>query len=46
VAGLIRGMTPAESGRLGAAAAAWCVTRAGATAGLRSFDDTLSLARG
>jgi len=46
VAGLVRGMSPRESCLLGAATAACCVTAAGATAGLRSFADTLALARG
>lgn len=44
--GLIRGMPPGDAARLGAATAAWCITRAGATAGLRGFDETLALARG
>ena len=44
VAGIIRGMAPQEAGRLGAATAACCVTGVGATAGLRSYDDTLALA--
>lgn len=45
IAGLVRGMPLAEAGRLGAATAAWCVTGVGATAGLRSFVETLALAR-
>jgi sugar/nucleoside kinase (ribokinase family) len=45
VAGLVRGMPPVEAGLLGAANAACCVTAAGATAGLRSFAETRSLAR-
>ncbi|MCE9629513.1 MAG: carbohydrate kinase family protein [Planctomycetia bacterium] len=44
--GLLRGMPVAEAARLGAATAACCVTRAGATAGLRGYDETLRLARG
>jgi sugar/nucleoside kinase (ribokinase family) len=46
LAGIIRGMAPPEACLLGAAHAACCVTAAGATAGLRSFDETLLLARG
>jgi sugar/nucleoside kinase (ribokinase family) len=42
--GLLRGMPPREAGLLGAATAACCVTGLGATAGLRSFDETLHLA--
>jgi sugar/nucleoside kinase (ribokinase family) len=44
VAGLARGMPLAEAGRLGAATAACCVTGVGATAGLRSLEETLRLA--
>jgi sugar/nucleoside kinase (ribokinase family) len=44
--GLLRDMPLREAGLLGAAAAACCVTGVGATAGLRSFDETLRLARG
>jgi sugar/nucleoside kinase (ribokinase family) len=44
IAGIVRGMAPQEAGRLGAATAACCVTGVGATAGLRSFDETLALA--
>ena len=44
LAGLLRGMDPAAAGRLGAATAACCVTGVGATAGLRSFADTLAIA--
>lgn len=46
IAGLLRGMPLAQAGRLGAATAACCVTGIGATAGLRSFDETLRLASG
>jgi len=45
VAGLVRGMPLHEAGLLGAANAACCVTAAGATAGLRSFTETRSLAQ-
>jgi sugar/nucleoside kinase (ribokinase family) len=35
-----------EAGRLGAATAACCVTGIGATAGLRSLEETLRIAAG
>lgn len=44
VLGLARGMPVESAARLGAATAACCVTRAGATAGLRDFDVTMRLA--
>jgi len=44
--GLLRDMPLREAGLLGAATAACCVTGVGATAGLRSFEETLRLARG
>jgi len=44
VTGLIRGMTVEAAARLGAATAACCVTRPGATAGLRGFEATRRLA--
>jgi len=44
LAGLLRGMPIREAALLGAATAACCVTGLGATAGLRSFDDTRALA--
>ena len=43
--GLLRGMPPREAGLLGAATAACCVTGLGATAGLRSFDETVMLTK-
>ena len=43
--GIIRGMPLREAGILGSATAACCVTGLGAIAGLRSFDETLALAR-
>ena len=43
VAGLARGMPLREAGLLGAATAACCVTALGATAGLRSFAETMAL---
>lgn len=44
VAGIVRGMAPRDAGLLGAATAACCVTGVGATAGLRSYDETLRVA--
>jgi len=44
VAGIVRGRPPEKACLLGAANAACCVTAAGATAGLRSFAETLMLA--
>jgi sugar/nucleoside kinase (ribokinase family) len=41
--GILREMPPLEAGLLGAATAACCVTGLGATAGLRSFDETMRL---
>jgi len=44
--GIIRGMPLPDAGLLGAATAACCVTGLGAVAGLRSFEETWTLARG
>ena len=44
IAGLARGMTVAEAGRVAAAAGACCVTGLGATAGLRGWEETSRLA--
>ena len=44
LAGLLRGLSVEQSGRLAAATGACCVTALGATAGLRAFDDTARLA--
>jgi hypothetical protein len=44
ITGILRGMPLATAGRLGAATAACCVTGVGATAGLRSFEETLAIA--
>jgi len=44
ITGILRGMPLREAGLLGAATAACCVTGVGATAGLRSFDETLRMA--
>lgn len=41
--GILRGLPTREAGLLGAATAACCVTGLGATAGLRSFEETLRL---
>ena len=43
ITGLLRDMPPFDAGLLGAATAACCVTGLGATAGLRSFDETMRL---
>lgn len=43
VTGLVRGMDLRQSGLLGAATAACCVTGVGATAGLRTLPETLEL---
>jgi sugar/nucleoside kinase (ribokinase family) len=42
--GMLRGMSVGDSGRLGAAAGACCVTGRGGTAGLRGFEATMQLA--
>lgn len=42
--GLLRGMSPADSGRLAAATGACCITALGATTGIRTFDETMKLA--
>jgi sugar/nucleoside kinase (ribokinase family) len=44
LAGLLRGMDAHQAGRLAAATGACCVTGFGATAGLRSYEETLRLA--
>jgi sugar/nucleoside kinase (ribokinase family) len=41
---MIRGLPLRDAGRLGAATAACCVTGVGATAGLKSFEETRRLA--
>jgi sugar/nucleoside kinase (ribokinase family) len=45
LAGLLRGMSVAQAGRLGAATGACCVTALGASAGLRDYEETALLAR-
>jgi sugar/nucleoside kinase (ribokinase family) len=44
ITGLLRDMPPFDAGLLGASTAACCVTGLGATAGLRSFEETMRLA--
>ncbi|NCA11726.1 hypothetical protein EBR56_07950 [bacterium] len=44
ITGILRGMPLDQAGRLGSATAACCVTGVGATAGLRSFEETVALA--
>lgn len=44
ITGLLRGMPLRDAGRVGAAAAACCVTGVGATAGLRTWEATLEVA--
>jgi sugar/nucleoside kinase (ribokinase family) len=44
LAGVLRGLSPADSGRLGAAAGACCVTGLGATTAIRGYDETARLA--
>jgi sugar/nucleoside kinase (ribokinase family) len=46
IAGIVSAMPARTAGLLGAAAAACCVTGVGATAGLRSLDETLAVAGG
>ena len=43
ITGMLHGMPLDQAGRLGAATAACCVTGVGATAGLRSFEETMRL---
>lgn len=42
--GLLRGLSPADAGRLGSATGACCVTGLGATTAIRAFDETATLA--
>jgi sugar/nucleoside kinase (ribokinase family) len=42
--GLLLNMSPADAGRLGSATGACCVTCLGATAGIRSYEETAKLA--
>jgi sugar/nucleoside kinase (ribokinase family) len=44
LAGMLRGLSVADAGRLGSATGACCVTRLGATAGIRNYDETAKLA--
>lgn len=43
ITGMLHGMPLDQAGRVGAATAACCVTGVGATAGLRSFEETMRL---
>ena len=44
LAGVLRGLSPADAGRLGAAAGACCVTGLGATTAICGYDETARLA--
>jgi sugar/nucleoside kinase (ribokinase family) len=44
LAGVLRGLSPADAGRLGAAAGACCITGLGATTAIRGYDETALLA--
>lgn len=44
LAGLLRGFSAKDAGRLAAAAGACCITGVGATAAIRNFDETVRLA--
>jgi sugar/nucleoside kinase (ribokinase family) len=44
LAGKLRGLSPADAGRLASAAGAYCVTGLGATSAVRNYDDTARLA--
>jgi sugar/nucleoside kinase (ribokinase family) len=44
LAGILRGLPPADATRLAASAGAVCVTGLGATTAIRSFDETAQLA--
>lgn len=44
LAGVLRGLSPAQAGRLGAAAGACCVTGLGATTAIRGYDETAKMA--
>jgi sugar/nucleoside kinase (ribokinase family) len=44
LAGVLRGLSPADAGRLAAAAGAFCVTGLGATSAVRGYDETALLA--
>jgi sugar/nucleoside kinase (ribokinase family) len=45
LAGILRGMSVADAGKLAAAAGACCVTGLGATSAIRGYDETAKLAR-
>jgi sugar/nucleoside kinase (ribokinase family) len=44
LAGVLRGLSPADAGRLAAAAGAYCVTGLGATSAIRGYEQTARLA--
>ena len=44
LAGVLRGLAPADAGKLAAAAGAFCVTGVGATSAVRGYDETARLA--
>ena len=44
LAGVLRGLSPADAGRLAAAAGAYCVTGLGATSAIRGYEETARLA--
>jgi sugar/nucleoside kinase (ribokinase family) len=44
LAGILRGLSVAEAGKLAAAAGACCVTGLGATTAIRGYDETAKLA--
>jgi sugar/nucleoside kinase (ribokinase family) len=44
LAGVLRGLSPADAGKLAAAAGACCVTGLGATSAIRGYDETARLA--
>jgi sugar/nucleoside kinase (ribokinase family) len=44
VAGVLRGLSPPDAGKLAAAAGAYCVTGLGATSAVRGYDETARLA--
>ena len=44
IAGVLRGLPPADAGRLAAATGACCVTGLGGSTAIRGYDDTARLA--
>jgi ribokinase len=45
LAGVLRGLSAADAGKLAAAAGAYCVTGLGATSAIRGYEETARLAR-